>query len=114
MKYSSSQSQRKFVLEYSTSPNSIRIWSLHSLAIFTPTLRMWQAFRVQGIGKAVCIKKLSPSYLFDQAMSLIEILSPKVAAKDEVISAGEKALVLIYIMVKKVKLLKKYVTEYSV
>ena len=47
-------------------------------------------------------------------MSLTVILTPKDEAKDEVISAGEKALVCINIMVKKVKLLMKYVTEYSV
>ena len=59
-------------------------------------------------------KATQPSYFVDQARSFIVILTIKDEAKDEVISAGEKALVCIYRMVKKVKLLMKYVTEYSV
>ena len=63
------------------------------LPFLHPLLGCDKASRVQGIGKGVCIKKLSPSYFFDQARSLIVILTPK----DEVISAGQKALVCIYI-----------------
>ena len=51
-----------------------------------PLLGCDKASRVQGIGKGVCIEKLSPSYLVDQARSF----SNPNSAKDEVISAGEK------------------------
>ena len=76
-----------------------QLWSqvCTHLPFLHPLLGCDKASRVQGIGKGVCIKKLSPSYFVDQARCLIVILTPKDEAKDEVISAEEKALVCIYI-----------------